>query len=47
MDAGEGGSMGVENWQLALGAAVTLFALWYVGRIAKRALDDVEEPEQV
>jgi len=46
LDAGEGGSVGVESWQVALGAAVTLFALWYVGRIAKRALDDVEDAEQ-
>ena len=46
LDAGEGGSVGVESWQLALGAAVTLVALWYVGRLAKRALDDVEDAEQ-
>ena len=45
LDAGEGGSVGVESWQVALGAAVTLLALWYVGRLAKGALDDVEEEQ--
>ena len=43
LDAGEGGSMGVESWQVALGAAVTLLALYYVGRLAKGALDEVED----
>lgn len=43
LDSGEAGGIGVETWQVALGAAVTLLALGYVGRVAKKALDEADE----
>lgn len=42
VSAGEGG--GIEIWQVALGIGVTAFALWYIGRLAKDAID-LEEME--
>jgi len=42
LDSGEAGALGVEGWQVAAGAAVTLLALGYVGRVAKKALDEAD-----
>lgn len=39
------GSLGVESWQVALGAASTLLALAFVGRLAKKAIDSVDQQE--
>lgn len=36
---GEGG-LGVQPWQLALGLGFTALALWYIGNVAKKALQD-------
>lgn len=42
--ASEGaGGAGIPVWQLGLGAGFTVFALWYIGKIAKDALEDVDE----
>ena len=43
LDTGEAGGFGVEPWQVALGATVTLLALGYVGNVAKKALDEADE----
>lgn len=37
------GRMGVEPWQLALGVGFTVLALWYVGSVAKKALEEVDD----
>ena len=38
-----GGAFGISPWQLALGLGASGLAIWYVGRLAKSALDEVEE----
>jgi len=43
LNGDETGGLGVEPWQVALGAAVTLLALGYVGRVAQKALDEVDD----
>ena len=40
---GDGDVGGVKGWQVALGLGVTVLAVGYIGRLAKKALDDVEE----
>ena len=42
MDGMEGGAS-VSSWQVAVGAAVTFLAIGYIGRIAKQALDEVDD----
>ena len=42
LDAGEGG-IPVSRWQVGLGIGVTLLILGYIGKLAKKALDDAEE----
>jgi uncharacterized membrane protein YdjX (TVP38/TMEM64 family) len=39
---GEGEFAGVAGWQVALGLGVTVLALGYIGKVAKKALDDAE-----
>lgn len=34
---------GISSWQLAIGAAVTILAVGYIGRLAKQALDEVDD----
>ena len=41
--ASEATGAGIPGWQLGLGAGFTVFALWYIGSLAKEALDDVNE----
>ncbi|KAL4515816.1 hypothetical protein Ndes2526A_g00520 [Nannochloris sp. 'desiccata'] len=44
---GGGGSGGmVQPWQVALAAGVSGIAVWYVGRLATKALAELEEEEQ-
>lgn len=38
----EGGAS-VSSWQVAVGAAVTFLAIGYIARIAKQALDEVDD----
>jgi hypothetical protein len=46
--AGAGGSGGmVQPWQVALGLGVSGVAVWYVGRLATKALAELEEEEEV
>lgn len=42
MDGADTGG-GISNWQIALGIAVTLVAVGYIGKLAKNALDEVDE----
>lgn len=41
--ASEATGAGIPGWQLGLGAGFTVFALWYIGSLAKEALEDVNE----
>jgi uncharacterized membrane protein YdjX (TVP38/TMEM64 family) len=41
--ASEGSGAGIPGWQLAVGAGCTIFALWYIGNVAKEALEDVSD----
>jgi uncharacterized membrane protein YdjX (TVP38/TMEM64 family) len=34
---------GISSWQIAVGAAVTILAIGYIGRLAKQALDEVDD----
>jgi len=36
---------GVKGWQVALGLGITVLAVGYIGKLAKKALDDVEQEE--
>jgi uncharacterized membrane protein YdjX (TVP38/TMEM64 family) len=46
---GAGGGSGgmVQPWQVALGLGVSGVAVWYVGRLATKALAELEEEEEV
>ncbi|KAK9813128.1 hypothetical protein WJX72_009521 [[Myrmecia] bisecta] len=44
IDNGEGG-LAIAPWQVALGVGVTVLALGYIGKVAQKALDDVENDE--
>ncbi|KXZ55176.1 hypothetical protein GPECTOR_3g322 [Gonium pectorale] len=39
----EGEGVAVESWEVALGLAVTLLAIGYVGRLAKNAIEEAEQ----
>ena len=41
LDDGQG-ELALEWWQVAVGAAVTVVALGYLGKIAKAALDEAQ-----
>jgi len=43
--ASSGGGM-VQPWQVALGASVSGIAVWYVGKVATKALAELEEEEE-
>ena len=45
IDNDEASLGGVKGWQVALGMAVTLAALLYMGRLAQQALDEAEAEE--
>ena len=34
---------GIPTWQLGLGAGFTTLALWYIGKLAKEALAEVDD----
>lgn len=36
---------GVKGWQVALGLGITVLAVGYIGKVAKKALDDVENDD--
>ena len=36
---------GVKGWQVALGLGITVLAVGYIGKVAKKALDDVENED--
>lgn len=40
------GGLPVSKWQVGLGIAVTLAVLGYVGRLAKKALDEAEQEDE-
>ena len=40
---GDGDVGGVKGGQVALGLGITILAIGYIGKLAKKALDDVEE----
>lgn len=42
---GDGDVGGVKGWQVALGLGITVLAVGYIGKLAKKALDDVEKDE--
>ncbi|KAL3153116.1 hypothetical protein ABBQ38_012135 [Trebouxia sp. C0009 RCD-2024] len=42
---GDGDVGGVKGWQVALGLGITVLAVGYIGKLAKKALDDVEQEE--
>ena len=42
---GDGDVGGVKGWQVALGLGITVLAVGYIGKLAKKALDDVEQDE--
>lgn len=42
---GDGDVGGVKGWQVALGLGITVLAVGYIGKLAKKALDDVENEE--
>lgn len=42
---GDGDVGGVKGWQVALGLGITVLAVGYIGKLAKKALDDVEQED--
>lgn len=39
----DGHGAGISAWQLGVAAGCTIFALWYIGNVAKQALEEVDE----
>lgn len=42
---GDGDVGGVKGWQVALGLGITVLAVGYIGKLAQKALADVEQEE--
>jgi hypothetical protein len=45
LDNDESMGLPVNKWQVGLGIVVTLAILWYIGNLAKNALDEAEAEE--
>ena len=42
---GTGDMGGVKGWQVALGLGITVLAVGYIGKLAQKALSDVENDD--
>lgn len=43
----EGGTLGLEVWQIVLGLSATAGALGFVGSLAKKAIDEADKEDPV